>query len=511
MNIFAAFLLKSFSQLLVPVNLRYYSEFQHIIKMKRKTKIIATISDLNCEVEFITRLFKAGMDVVRLNTAHQTPEDTLRIIDNVRKVSDKIALLLDTKGPELRITKAEGEIQVKTGDLIKVSGSSTGITTKEMVFVNYDKFTDSMKKTDCILIDDGQLELEVIDQIGTYLVCKALNNGLIKGKKSVNVPGVSFSLPSVTQKDKEYIEFAAKHGLDFIAHSFVRNKEDVQEVQGLLDHFKSDIKIIAKIENQEGVANIDEILDNVYGIMVARGDLAIEIPYEKIPGIQKMIVNKCIERRKPVIIATQMLHSMISEPRPTRAEVSDIANAIYSKTDAIMLSGETASGKYPVEAVETMAKVAHEVEKSRNDIHDTPSVVLSTNISSYLTRSAVEASIKLDAKAIIADTTTGRTIRNMAGFRGRKPIYAMCYDKKTARALNLSFGVSPSYFEPQDTDEMFIEQALKKLLKSNELKEDDIIVVLGGNFGRHHGASHIEISSVSNLSQKIKKLPGKTV
>lgn len=479
--------------------------------MKRKTKIIATISDLNCEVDFITQLFNAGMDVVRLNTAHQSPEDTLRIIDNVRKVSDKIALLLDTKGPELRITKAQSEIVVKTGDLVNVSGSADAITTPEMVYVNYDQFTSSMKKNDFILIDDGQLELEVIEHKTTHLVCKAMNNGLIKGKKSVNVPGVSFSLPSVTQKDKDYIEFAAKHHLDFIAHSFVRSKEDVKEVQNLLDLYKSDIKIIAKIENQEGVNNIDEILDNVYGIMVARGDLAIEIPYEKIPGIQKMLVNKCIERRKPVIVATQMLHSMITEPRPTRAEVSDIANAIYSKTDAIMLSGETASGKYPKEAVETMAKVACEVEKSRNDMHETPSVVLSTPISSYLTRSAVEASIKLDAKAIIADTTTGRTIRNMAGFRGRKPIYAMCYDKKTARALNLSFGVFPSYFEPQDTDEMFIEQALKKLLTNNELKEEDIIVVLGGNFGRSHGASHIEISSVSNLIRKIKKLPGKSV
>jgi pyruvate kinase len=479
--------------------------------MKRKTKIIATISDLNCEVDFITRLFNAGMDVVRLNTAHQSPEDTLRIVENVRKVSDKIALLLDTKGPELRITRAEGEINVNTGDLIKISGNATGITTPEMVYINYDKFKDELKKSDCILIDDGQLELEVIEIKKEYLLCKALNKGVIKGKKSVNVPGVSFNLPSVTQKDLEYIEFAAKHKLDFIAHSFVRNKEDVHEVQRILDRLKSDIKIIAKIENQEGVKNIDEILENVYGIMVARGDLAIEIPYEKIPGIQKMLVNKCIAQRKPVIIATQMLHSMINEPRPTRAEVSDIANAIYSKTDAIMLSGETASGKYPVEAVETMAKVAIEVEKSRNDMHEIPSVVLSTNISAYLSRSAVEASIQLDAKAIIADTTTGRTIRNMAGFRGRKPIYAMCYDKKTARALSLSFGVFPSYFEPQDTDEMFIEQALKKLLKKNELEENDIIVVLGGNFGRRHGASHIEISSVSNLSQKISKSPGKPV
>jgi pyruvate kinase len=479
--------------------------------MKRKTKIIATISDLNCDVEFITKLYKAGMNVVRLNTAHQSPEDTLRIIENVRIVSDKIALLLDTKGPEIRTTKAETDILINTGDEIKLSGGSKKISSQKMVYVNYDNFIDDLKKSDRILIDDGQLELEVIQIKKDYAVCKALNNGVIKGRKSVNVPGVSFNLPSVTDKDREYIEFAAKNDLDFIAHSFVRNKKDVQDVQAILDKFQSDIKIIAKIENQEGVKKIDEILDHVYGIMVARGDLAIEIPYEKIPGIQKMIVNKCIARRKPVIIATQMLHSMITEPRPTRAEVSDIANAIYSKTDAIMLSGETASGKYPLEAVETMAKVAKEVEKSRNDIHDIPSVVLSTAISAFLSRSAVDASLRLDAKAIIADTTTGRTIRNMAGFRGRKPIYAMCYDKKTMRALCLSFGVFPSYIEPQDSDEIFIEQALNRLIKKKDLKETDIIVVLGGNFGRKHGASHIEISSVSNLCKKVERLPEKTV
>ncbi len=479
--------------------------------MKRKTKIIATISDLNCDVEFITKLFKAGLNVVRLNTAHQSPEDTLRIIKNVRQVSDRIALLLDTKGPEIRVTKAEVDIPVNTGDVVKVAGGAKKISSPKMVYVNYDNFVKDMSKSDHILIDDGQLELEVTEIKKDHLLCKALNNGVIKGRKSVNVPGVTFNLPSVTEKDKEYIEFAAKNDLDFIAHSFVRSKKDVLDVQKILDQHKSGIKIIAKIENQEGVKRIDEILDHVYGIMVARGDLAIEIPYEKIPGIQKMIVNKCIARRKPVIIATQMLHSMITEPRPTRAEVSDIANAIYSKTDAIMLSGETASGRYPVEAVETMAKVAKEVEKSRSDIHDIPSVVLSTPTSAYLSRSAVEASIKLDAKAIIADTSTGRTIRNMAGFRGRKPIYAMCYDKRTARMLMLSFGVFPSYIEPQDSDEIFIEQALNKLLKKKELKETDIIVVLGGNFGKNHGASHIEISTVSNLCQKVIKSPGITV
>jgi len=236
-------------------------------------------------------------------------------------------------------------------------------------------------------------------------------------------------------------------------------------------------------------------------IMVARGDLAIEIHYERIPGIQKKIINKCIDARKPVIIATQMMHSMIDNPRPTRAEVSDVANAIYSKTDAIMLSGETAYGKYPVEAVCTMSTIAEEVEKSRGDFHKTPLVILSSKISSYLTKSAVEASIKLNAKAIIVDTTTGRTIRNLAGFRGKKRIFAQCYNKRVVRELALSFGVFPNYIEPNEMH-AFIRKSLRQLVQNKMLKESHTVVILGGNFGMHHGASFIEISSVENLLKK---------
>ncbi len=253
------------------------------------------------------------------------------------------------------------------------------------------------------------------------------------------------------------------------------------------------------MKTSEGVTNIDEILELAYGIMVARGDLAIEMPYEKIPGMQKMIINKCIQRRKPVIIATQMLHSMITEPRPTRAEVSDIANAIYSKADAIMLSGETAYGKYPLEAVGTMSRVAREVEKSCSDMHETPIMVLSTQISAYLTKSAVEASIRLKAKAIIADTTSGRTVRNMAGYRGRKIIHAMCYNPATVRLLALSFGVYPEYIEESQDSRAFARMALDKLVRKKKLNAGDIVVILGGNFGRVHGASHLEISTVENL------------
>jgi pyruvate kinase len=469
--------------------------------MEKKTKIVATVSDLKCDPEFIEKLYKAGMNVVRLNTAHQTHEDTLRIIQNVRKVSEKIALLLDTKGPEVRTTKSDLKIEVSKGDIIKVKGDSTKSSDTNFVYVSHNNFVNEVNIGAQILIDDGELELIVDKKEADFLVCRATNNGVIKGKKSVNVPNANFTLPALTDKDREYIQFAIDQDIDFIAHSFVRNKEDVLQIQQILDAKKSRVKIIAKIENQQGVDNIDEILGHVYGVMVARGDLAIEIPYEKIPGIQKKIINKCIEARKPVIIATQMLHSMIKNPRPTRAEVTDIANAIYSKTDAVMLSGETAYGDYPIEAVETMATIAKEVEQSRGDYHKTPIVVLSTKTSAYLTKSAVEASIKLDVKVIIADTTTGRTMRNLAGFRGRKPVYVQCYDKRVMRELALTFGMFSRYLDSKAPNE-FIRVSLNQLIEKGEISNDDRVVIIGGNYGETHGASFIEISTIDNLSRR---------
>lgn len=472
--------------------------------MDKKTKIVATVSDMRCDTDFIEELYKAGTNVVRLNTAHQTIEDTQRIIDNVRKVSDKIAFLIDTKGPEIRTAKTDFKYDVKTGDIVKVKGDSTKATDANTVYVSHDKFIKEVEVGQQILIDDGELELVIKEKKEDYLLCEATNAGTIKGKKSVNVPNASFSLPALTEKDKEYIEFAIEQDIEFVAHSFVRNKSDVMEIQEILDKKNSRVKIIAKIENQEGVDNIDEILEIVYGAMVARGDLAIEIPYEKIPGIQKKIINKCIEARKPVIVATQMLHSMIKNPRPTRAEVTDIANAIYSKTDAVMLSGETAYGDYPIEAVKTMATIAKEVEKSRGDYHKTPIAVLSSKISAYLAKSAVEASIKLGANVIIADTSSGRTLRNLAGFRGRKPVYAQCYDKRVMRELSLSFGIFANYLDSHGINE-FIVPSMNQLIKSGDICPNATVVIIGGNFGDHHGASFIEVSTADNLLERFTK------
>ncbi len=466
--------------------------------MGKKTKIVATVSDLKCDINFIEDLFRAGANVIRLNTAHQTQEDTLKVINNVRKVSDKIALMLDTKGPEIRTNTSEYKIDLRKGDRVNIKGDDKSPTTPECICVSHNAFVNEVNVGEMILIDDGDIELEVKEKLDNILVCEATNNGMVKARKSVNVPKASFSLPALSDKDRDYIRFAIEHDIDFIAHSFVRNKSDVEEIQNILNENNSRIKIIAKIENQEGVDNIDEILENVYGIMVARGDLAIEIPYEKIPGVQKKIINKCIDARKPVIIATQMLHSMISNPRPTRAEVTDVANAIYSKSDAVMLSGETAYGDYPIESVNTMATIAREVEKSRGDYHKTPVVVLSSKVSAHLSKSAVESSIKLNAKYIVVDTSTGRTLRNLAGFRGKKPVYAICYDKRVMRELALSFGVIANYMK-KHTVNAFIKASLLDLFERKKVKQEDLIVILGGNYGISTGASFIEISTVENL------------
>ncbi len=475
-------------------------------KSLKQTKIIATISDKNCDVDFLKELYENGMNVVRLNTAHQTFNDALKVINNVRKVSDKIALLLDTKGPEIRTTKSSFEIPVKSGDIVYIKGGPDKETDIEMIYVSYKDFVKDVPVNSRILIDDGDIELLVTEKDPDKLTCRVQNSGYILGKKSVNIPSIHIKLPALSKKDIDFIHFAIKHDLDFIAHSFVRTKEDIIAIQKILDEKKSPIKIIAKIENQEGVDNIDEILEHAYGIMIARGDLAIEMLRSQIPHVQKTIIKKCIEKRKPVITATQMLHTMIRNPRPTRAEVSDVANAIYDGTDAIMLSGETAYGNYPVESVEVMNQIALDVEKTKEDHNEIPAVILNNEISAYLCKSAVKASIRLNVDAIVADTMSGRTIRNMSAFRGKKPIYVICYNKSIMRDLALTYGAHPYYMEPRNTTDEFLHHGLCSLMGKNVINSENTIVVLAGNFGPGLGASFIEISKVEFLIKRSSKL-----
>ena len=466
--------------------------------MNKLTKIVATISDLNCEVGFLEQLLKVGMNVVRLNTAHQTPDETLKIINNVKRVSDNIALMLDTKGPEIRTANGDA-IVVSKGDIIKVAGDPCKQSDNNCLYVTYKDIARDIEPGNKILIDDGDIEMVVVEKQSSYLLCRIENSGIIKCRKSVNLPDVPVRLPALSEKDKSYIEFAIKHDIDFIAHSFVRSKEDILEIQKILDRHNSKIKIIAKIENQQGINNIDDILEHSYGIMIARGDLAIEVPAEKIPVIQRNLVKKCMRNKKVVIIATQVLHSMIKNPRPTRAEVTDIANAVFTGTDAIMLSGETAHGKYPVEALNMMSKTIIEAEANIPFIREHEVLPHDNEISVFLSKTAVNAYDKLKTKAIITDTDTGKTARYLAAFRGPVPIYAQCYEKRVMRELSLSFGVLASYIDVETSKKEFIHTTLNNLLKLKEITLNDLVVVLAGNFGKKAGPSFVEISTVKNI------------
>ena len=476
--------------------------------MKKRTKIIATISDQRCDVEFIRSLYEAGMNAARINSAHVTTESAAKVVENVRKVSDRIAIIIDTKGPEIRVTGMapgfETGIKVSRGDMIRIKGSETNEpSNNEVVYVNDSSIYKDVPVGAAILIDDGELEMEVTEKKDDELICRVKNNGVIKPRKSVNIPNVPINLPSVTERDFEFINWAIDMDIDFIAHSFVRKKEDVLAVKELIKRRNSSIKIISKIENKEGVDNIDEILDETYGIMVARGDLGVEIPAERIPGTQRFLVNKCIESKIPVIIATQMLHTMISNPRPTRAEISDVANAIYQRVDAVMLSGETANGDYPVEAVETMARVAAEVEKDHSNPNIEMNLVrINNEITAQLCRSAVRATLNLPVKAIVIDTLSGRTGRYLAAFRSQKPVFAVCYRKSVMRHLAISYGIHAIYSEPSINHEGFLLSILYYLEEKKWLSKEDLIVVLGGSFGAAKGASFMEIGNVLNLEHK---------
>jgi pyruvate kinase len=464
----------------------------------RQTKIVATISDQRCDVPFIESLYKAGMNVARINTAHISKEGGLNLIKNIRAVSKTIAIMIDTKGPEIRTCKMQVHTELTKDQEVlfsfqKINSEMTNIC------VNYKKFVDDLNVGDNILIDDGDIKFTVVEKFADYLLCKVDNSGIVKNNKSVNVPGIKIKLPSISEKDKEFIAFAAEQELDFIAHSFVRNRKDVKDVQKLLNKHKSQIKIIAKIENLEGVKNIDEILEEAYGIMVARGDLGIELSGEKIPTVQRNLIRKAILQKKPVIIATQMLHTMIEHPRPTRAEVSDVAGAIYSRTDAIMLSGETAYGKYPVEAIETMVRIAKEVEPDRDKRYDVILPPIKNEIPAYLAQSAIRAARELENCVIITSTTTGKTARYLAAYRSNIPVYAKCHSHRVVRELALSFGIKPSFLEMKKNKMQIQKAAVQSLLNDNTINLNDLLVYVGGRFGEAASASFIEVSTADKL------------
>ncbi|PVZ11564.1 pyruvate kinase [Porphyromonas loveana] len=467
----------------------------------KQTKIVATISGLRCDVDFLRSLYEAGVNVLRLNSAHMDEEGFDRVIDNARAVSPHLAVLMDTKGPEVRTTICDEPVSFSAGDHVLIKPDPDQKTTNKCIGVSYPLFVQDVAVGSRILVDDGDLELEVVSKGQDSLGCVVFNDSVLGSRKSVNVPGVRINLPSLTEKDKKNIQYSIRKGVDFIAHSFVRTKQDVLDIQQILDAEGSDIKIIAKIENQEGVDNIDEILDVAYGVMIARGDLGIEVPQEKIPAIQRMLIRKCVERKSPVIVATQMLHSMIKNPRPTRAEVTDVANAIYYRTDAVMLSGETAYGKYPLEAVQTMSRIIEEAEKSKiaaNDIrisYDADDLTTTA----FLAKQAVKSVGKLGVKAIITDSYTGATARSLAAFRGRVPVYAICYEESVIRKLALSYGVITSYEQVPEGHTDGLKAALLHLIDAQFLTPEDKVAYMRGLRGKDGSTTALEIDLVKYL------------
>ena len=466
--------------------------------VEKKTKIICTISDLRCDVNFLTKLFESGMNIVRINSAHASVEGAQKIVDNVRAVSDKIGILVDTKGPEVRLTATVNPdgFDVKQGDWIEIHNGPDRLCSYPVLYTSYSNFVSDVPVGSHVLIDDGTVDLFITGKDNDKLLCEVQNDGHIRGKKSVNVPNVHIALPALTEKDRKFVKWAIGAGLDFIAHSFVRGKDDLMEIQEILDSCGSHIKIISKIENQQGIDNLDEILSHCNAVMVARGDLGVEIPAEKIPLIQKKIIQRCRARKKPVIIATQMLHSMIENPRPTRAEVTDVANAIFQSSDAIMLSGETASGKYPVEAVATMTRIAKEAETSIDISLDLNLEKVTKPIAAVLAKELVAATQSLPVKAIIFDTWTGRTGRYLSEFRPKVPIYAMCYNDFTMRELALAYDIYCYKFPIQKSKEDFVKNAVSMLIQDGKIQSGDLVGFIGGSFNDELGATYLEFKYV---------------
>lgn len=474
--------------------------------INKKTKIVCTISDLHCEVDFIRDLYERGLNVVRMNTAHTNDDGIRHLISNVRAVSERIPLLIDTKGPEIRTTTfvegyTEKFIVFEPGDRVEMVGDPEGHTSHEHIAMNYINFVRDVPVGAHVLCDDGEIDFLVVEKDENRVVAVAQNHGELGQRKSVNVPGVKIALPSLTEKDKHNIELAIEENIDFIAHSFVRSKQDVLDIQNILDAHDSKIKIIAKIENQEGVDNIEEILEVAYGVMVARGDLGIEVPQEKIPGIQRMLIRTCMQHHKPVIVATQMLHTMIKNPRPTRAEISDIANAVFAHTDAVMLSGETAYGAYPREAVQTMAEVCYEAEK---EMESQPYVVpkaidqKSPDANIYLCKHAAITSQSLGVKSLITSSYSGRTTRTLSAFRPQVPIYGLSNDMHIVRILALSYGVRACFVpEALMQGTRFQRLGIRQLMEKGLVQREDLVANLLGATGV--GAYSLAIQTVDHM------------
>ena len=454
----------------------------------KKTKIVCTMGPNTDNREIMKELALNGMDVARFNFSHGDHAEhrhRLEILESVREeLGIPIASLLDTKGPEIRTGKLKDgkKVTLKEGDLYT-------LTTEEIVgdetrgYINYAGLAEDVKPGDRILIDDGLIELHVREVNGTDIVCRIENGGELGEKKGVNVPGVRVKLPALTDKDKEDIRFGVDAGFDFVAASFVRNADAIREIREILDEKGSAMQIIAKIENEEGIENIDSIIEASDGIMVARGDMGVEIPAEKVPHIQKMIIRKCNLACKVVITATQMLDSMIRNPRPTRAEVSDVANAVYEGTDAVMLSGETAMGSYPIEAVRMMSQIAEESEKYLDYMFYQRRKVSAENlrnISNTVCYSSVATASDLEAPVIVAPSVSGFTTRMLSKWRPKALIAGLSPSMTAVRQMQLYWGVKPFHAKRAESTDALLFASVELLKEIGIVKEGEIVVATAG-------------------------------
>ena len=453
----------------------------------RKTKIICTLGPAVDNPDILEKLMLAGMDVARINFSHgnyEEQQDRIERVKEVRKrVNKPISLLLDTKGPEIRIGKfANDEIVLENGDVFTLTNEDI-LGNKTKVSITYKNLYNEVQIGTKILINDGTIETIVKKIDGKDIICEVINGGKLTNRKSINIPGMNINLPSITQKDIDDIKFGIIAGFDYIAASFVRKPEDVLAIRKILENDGTHIKIISKIENREGINNFDKILEVSDGIMVARGDLGVEIPMEEVPVRQKEFISKCAKAGKPVITATQMLESMILNPRPTRAEVSDVANAIYDMSTSIMLSGESATGIYPIECVKTMAKISETIEdsikywkrfKNKEYAKENKDLEYSLNYSTCTT------AMELNAKAIFAYTNTGRTATMLAGFFPQCPIYIITDNEITYRQLGAAWNITPKLFPHQDSIDKLVYLGIDTLKKEGFLQKGDKVVIAGG-------------------------------
>jgi pyruvate kinase len=463
----------------------------------RKTKIVCTLGPATDKKEIVEGLCRAGMNVARLNFSHGTYEDHQRRIDLVKEVRDElhlpIAILLDTKGPEYRIRTFEGgKIQLEDGERFTFTTDDV-IGNRERVSVSYARLPEELLPGDTILLNNGLLSFEVEEISGTNIVCRVLCGGELSDRKSMSFPGKVMKQPYLSEQDKADIKFGTANGVDYIACSFVSTEQDLIDVRNYLDELGvKDVELIAKIENQSGVDNIEQICRSCDGIMVARGDMGVEIPFEHLPAIQKKLITKCRLLGKRVITATEMLESMITNARPTRAEISDIANAVYDGTSAIMLSGETAAGKYPVQSVRTMAKIAETTESNidyKKLFHDSDFRI--RNMTDAISHSTCGMAIDINAKAIVACSLSGMTARMVSRFRSPVDIIGLTTNENTWRRLALSWGVIPAMCEQFTSTDVLFYTAKKIACATLGLKRGDRIVITGGDTTGHSGNTNL--------------------